>query len=213
MRSTLDVRILPRLAVFVTAAYLFAAPAHAALVDAYQTSNVSTTYGYSGTLGFEFTPQHDITVKELGYYDNGLDGFPSGSPVVGIWDGDANLIVSAFVGSSDRLDGLYRFASIPDTVLQGGTMYVIGGRSESGPVTDTRFSTATFIPDIVPGLARWDPSSGLFFPENTAPAFVYNVPNFTIDVVPEPASLLLGGVAAAGYTLLVWKLRSAQRHA
>jgi hypothetical protein len=188
--------------------------ASAAVTLAYQTTSVSLTYSFSGTLGYEFTPQQDIIVKELGYFDFGQNGLtnlpPIGWPLVGLYQLDGTLIVQSAVTSSDRLDGLYRFATIPDTLLTGGIKYVIGGRTEADPVTDTRFSTISVSPLITLGNARFHPSSNLNFPNNSAPGFIYNDPNFTFNVapVPEPAMLLILPAFALAAPYVVRRLKA-----
>ena len=199
--------VLLRLVVCLFASLIVSRTAHAGLVHAYHLDNISLTFNYSGTLGFQFTPQHDITVKELGYYDFGLDGFPSGNPLVGIWDSIGNLIVSASVSSSDRLDEVFRFASIADTVLQGGTSYVIGGHSASEPVTDSRFSSMNFNSGIVPVEARALDTAGLFFPTFETPGRAFAAASFTFEGVPEPTTLLLSGTATIGCAWLLRRLR------
>lgn len=173
--------------------------AEAAFATAYDMQSIGLTYGYSGTLGFDFTPLQNIVVKQLGYFDFGQNGFNGGASI-GLWQSDGTLIVQTSVSSSDPLNGYYRFAAVTDTLLTAGTTYVIGAHDENDPVTDTRFATITQSPDISFGLAHWYPSSGLYFPDNTAPGFIYTEPNFTYTIatasVPEPAVLLIMAGAA-----------------
>jgi len=181
---------------------------------AYQTTSVGTTYGFNGTLGYEFTPLQNITVKELGYFDFGQNGLsnlpPIGWPLVGLYRLDGTQIVQSSVTSADRLDGLYRYATITDTPLFAGVTYVIGGRTEADPVTDTRFSTIAPSPVISFGAARFHPSSNLNFPNNSAPGFIYNDPNFTftISAVPEPTILLIVPAAALLLQYVVRRMKA-----
>ena len=172
-----------------------------AFSSAYDIQSISLTYSFNGTLGYEFTPLQNITVKQLGYFDFGQNGLtnapPIGWPLVGLWHTDGTLIAQTSVTSADPLQGFYRYATIPDTPLVAGTTYVIGGRTESDPVTDTRFATISQSPDISFGLARFHPSSNLNFPTSSAPGFIYTEPNFTYTVAtPEPSIVLIFALIA-----------------
>src|SRR3954470_1341684 len=94
-----------KLTVF-SVAFLLSATVRADLVaPAYQTTSVGLTYSFSGTLGYEFTPQQNIVVKELGYFDFGQNGLsnlpPIGWPLVGLYRLDGTQIVQSSVTSSD----------------------------------------------------------------------------------------------------------------
>jgi hypothetical protein len=98
------------------------------------------------TVGWEFTPQDDIWVTELGFFDLAKDGLNIFHDV-GIWDQDQQLIVSATVsdGTAAQLIGEYRYASVAPVLLAGGQTFVIGA---TAPVSQ-RWPPA-FISDMYP---------------------------------------------------------------
>jgi hypothetical protein len=82
--------------------------------------------GSPWTLGFEFSPQQNVYVTNLGTFDAG-SGL-STSVQVGIWDTSGNLLVSATVpaGTAGILNGSFRYTAITPFLLTAGNRYVIG---------------------------------------------------------------------------------------
>lgn len=147
---------LSRLAVAVVTAALVVALG--AVADAApRTALISSGYGGHGigvslplhgsvTVGWEFTPQSDIRVTELGFFDLGQDGLNI-SHDVGIWDESEQLLVSATVayGTAAPLIGEYRYASVGPILLGAGQTFVIGATVP----TSQRWPPA-FISDMYP---------------------------------------------------------------
>jgi len=79
------------------------------------------------TCGWEFTPQIDILVTELGFYDFLGDGL-SIRHDVGIWDEQGLLLTWARVpaGRAAPLVGEYRYAPAPQVLLLTGHSYIVG---------------------------------------------------------------------------------------
>jgi hypothetical protein len=81
-----------------------------------------------GTDGFRFTPNVNIEVTALGYYDHNQDGFTSGFHPVAIYDFVTKVqLAKVSVQSTSPLDGLFRYAEIEPLALAGGTSYVLAG--------------------------------------------------------------------------------------
>ncbi len=170
------------------------------------------------TIGFEFTPQVQIQVTEVGVFDVGGNGFGvtgTDTHQVGIWRvSDSLQIVVDTVTSSDLLDGGYRFSALasPQT-LQAGTAYVIGAFYTS--TADRLFnSTLTADPLIsIPGVnttgsaTRFSFGTSLSVP-TTENNFQRTNVNFKAVAVPEPGSVALCAIAALG---LVWQHRRLSR--
>lgn len=100
----------------------------------------------SVTAGWEFSPQQDIWVTQLGFYDLGKDGLNI-FHAVGIWDDGQNLLASVGVpaGSSATLLGEFRYSDIAPIRLTGGRNYVIGATAPTCSVIPP-----TFYADVYP---------------------------------------------------------------
>ncbi|MFC4668511.1 VPLPA-CTERM sorting domain-containing protein [Seohaeicola nanhaiensis] len=83
-------------------------------------SNGSWSFGQIFTVGAS-----NLTVKALGAFDAGMDGFTTaGGILVGLYDElTSTLLASSSVQSSDTLDGNYRYTSISDVTLLAGQQY------------------------------------------------------------------------------------------
>jgi len=77
------------------------------------------------SLGWSFNVLTPISVSALGMYDDNADGFVDGSHDVGIWDGLGNLLGSATVTSTSRLNGFFRMIDVSPFLLGVGTDYRI----------------------------------------------------------------------------------------
>ena len=85
--------------------------------------------GFSGVdnnVGFEFSTTRSISITDLGFFDQGVDGLAE-SHEVGIWRvSDQSLLVSGTVasGTTAPLDGDYRYVAVAPTVLAAGNYIV-----------------------------------------------------------------------------------------
>ena len=106
-----------------------AAPRSALMSSGYSGGGIGVASPLVGsvTVGWEFVPQTDIWVAELGFFDLGQDGLNT-SHEVGIWDESEQLLVSATLawGTAAPLVGEYRYASVTPVLLEAGQTFVIG---------------------------------------------------------------------------------------
>ena len=89
-------------------------------------------------IGFVFVPKANITVTELGYYDDGGDGLEIDHPVT-LFDatGTTRLAeVTVRAGTVDTLRGKFRYRSITPMNLTAGTTYVLAGYHDSASTSD-----------------------------------------------------------------------------
>jgi hypothetical protein len=89
------------------------------------------------TCGWAFTPQIDVLVTELGFYDFLGDGLNIRHDV-GIWNEEGLLLTWARVpaGTAAPLVGEYRYSPAPQVLLLAGHSYVVGATapvSQSNP--------------------------------------------------------------------------------
>ena len=168
------------------------------------------------TLGWQFQVNNNITVTQLGVFDDALNGLGQ-SHEVGIWDSLGNLLTSTTVGAgtSGTLINQFRYANTAAANLTAGETYTIGAVWLDG--TDpmifgntTNFNTdpsITFLnSSFVNGGSLTDP----IIPVGPDPA--YFGPNFAFGAaaVPEPASMTLLGLGAFSLAGYGWRRRKAQ---
>jgi hypothetical protein len=81
-----------------------------------------------GSDGFRFTPNVDIEVSALGYYDYKQDGFPTSQHPVALYDfATKERLVRVVVNTASTLDGIFRYTAIEPLRLSAGQSYVIAG--------------------------------------------------------------------------------------
>ena len=89
------------------------------------------------TKGYVFTPNTDIFVTHLGFFDEGENGLGTGTRPVGLWTTNGTLLASVDVSSSASLGGFddttaavkgdFRFVALLSPIkLNANTSYVIG---------------------------------------------------------------------------------------
>jgi hypothetical protein len=198
-------------------------------------TNVFTTGAVNQLWGWEFTPTATITITKLGFFDYQSDGLAT-SHQVGIFDGSTqHLLVSGTVGAGTTAPiegpavhifgnpaislGAFRYIDVTPITLNPGQLYVIAGTNKSTAFdaqADTNPNAPASLessPFIVIGQGR-----DIFFgPEQLAfPTNVIGAPEFgpTFQfgptAVPEPASLSLFGIGAAGLVGYAWRRRKAK---
>lgn len=169
---------------------------------AFQTSGGSGYTNGSWVFGFNFTPQTNIDVTALGYWDQNGDGFLS-SHQVGIYNNTTQaLLTSATVLSTDLLIDQFRYQNVSPVTLLAGQSYRLVGVSQNDLYTID--ASQTVDPAIT--FTSWTYNSG------TSLAYVasgfndgpYFGPNFTFNdsptEAPEPSTLVLlgAGLIAVG---------------
>lgn len=82
-----------------------------------------------GTDGFRFSPNVDIEVTALGYFDHLQDGFPvSKQHPVALYDFTTKQrLVRVVVNTASTLDGIFRYTAIEPLRLNAGQSYVVAG--------------------------------------------------------------------------------------
>lgn len=204
---------------------LSAFPAHVALGDSlYTFTSVDNSVTDSPlTLGFLFTPTQNFTVTSLGWFDGTGNGFQT-SHTVGIYDVEGNLIGSTTLagGTSDPLNGSFRYQVITPITLQAGVTYTLAGTSGgdldawtvnddvSGFSVNPAFTIPSNAARFAYGSDFVDPSLLSFSVSHYSDYIVYAGPNLqgyaACGDAPEPASVLLMTSGAA--MLLLIRIRA-----
>jgi hypothetical protein len=152
----------------------------------------------NGVDGFDFTPNVDLSVTALGWYDQDGDGLRHDHPV-GIFQTDTMALVApaATVTTASTLDSTadFRFEAVTPFTLSAGTTYTLAGYGE-GPNFDPYVVNPAggidFAPQVQFVRLRTSTATGLEFPTVAGSVgLVQNVflgPNFefTANSVPTP---------------------------
>jgi hypothetical protein len=151
----------------------------------FQSSAITGSGGEDGT---EFTPNTDIRITALGYYDDTYaspDGL-SVSHQVGIYNVATHALVTSTTipaGTAAAKTNLFRFVNISPVVLQACTTYVVVGVIDGDPTRLGTPGTSTMTVDAGLTIGQWrTDSSPLNFPD-----FVINAstrsfgPNFAFE--------------------------------
>lgn len=150
----------------------------------------------NGMDGFDFTPNVDLTVSALGWYDHNGDGFIRSHPV-GIYVTSTQALVApaaSILGTSDLdITTNFRYEAVVPFVLTAGTTYTLVGYGE-GPVWDDYVNNPTGGVTFGPGIdfvrARSGSGNGLAFPTAASQVGIvqdlYFGANFRYAAVPEP---------------------------
>lgn len=158
--------------------------------------------------GWQFSPNQDIRVTALGWYDHEHDGFHNGSHAVGMFrTSDESLLVDALIESDSALEGDYRYESVASTLLTAGEDYIVAGFDPAG--AGDRYPVGADLENmnLHPQLSFQhevsEEAASLVFPDQlfdlTSP---WHLPaNFQFTVVPEPHSGALALAAALGLLL------------
>lgn len=154
------------------------------------------------TYGWEFNVLSEITIDNLGVYDNQQDGLAE-SHEVGIWNSAGTLLVSTTVGAGtgSTLDGIFRMQDVVDTVLSIGTGYVIGATNWDVDMLSASAASLVSAPSISFVESRFLYTGGnLLRPTSTIGRLGYFGPSFSLaeSYVPTPSTLALFGLGLAG---------------
>ena len=195
----------------------FCAPGSAAADQPAVTSMTVTTWSdgvsQSTTYGWLFQPSCDISVTQLGLWDEGGDGL-SFAHDIGLWDSSHQLLAAATLAAGTDAECIDSFCYVPiaPVILSAGQTYALGAYYVS-PTTDAEtipnsFTTAS---DITWKGAVWSDSvEGLSYPAtgpfNNPPSGIFG-PSFTYNAVPEPSTLALLATAVASVVLITWRRR------
>jgi hypothetical protein len=174
--------------------------------------------GQDQVQGWEFVPRVNVTVLDLGLYDGNYAGGFQQSHTVAIWDGNGDLISSAFIpqGETAPLQDNFRYVSVSLTPLYAGETYIIGAFMPA-PVSDYTVlydqnaiadGTVTFDPRIEFVAYREGLSPGsINFPQSRWTDYIGAFgPNFII-AAPEPSTFALLSVALATGLLRAVRVR------
>jgi len=169
-----------------------------------------------GTIGWQFTVASgvNLTVDELGFYDNGHVALDSAHPV-GLWDANSNLLgeVTIPAGVSTNYLSGYTYEPLPDSVtLNAGDTYYIGAYYAPGSHDKLIVQYINPIGQDFDSNITWDTAiqtrfnefqTGLDLPDNhLAPQGTYKEAffgptfSFTPEAAPEPATYALFGLCA-----------------
>ena len=153
------------------------------------------------TLGYSFTVGNiPVVVTDLGYYDENGDGLQK-DHLVGIWDNSGNLLGSTTVLAGNKnLDGKYRYQSLSKSIiLETNTTYVIGGQANYEAVGRSGIIKGLEINPLLSSLGTkslYTYGAALNLPtKNHWEGPIYAGPNFKLEAVPEPSTLLGFGTA------------------
>ncbi len=156
--------------------------------------------GGAVNLGMLFTPNRDITVDALGFYEvpNPKGGIVTGDEEVAIYDAGGTLLKSVDVTSSDPVSGGYFWAGINPLTLSSGQTYTV----DANTVDYSNWWGYGVVPIVNSDIAyaghKYDYTTSLAFPTQTPgeAADAYYGPN--LRIVPEPSILGLLAVGAVG---------------
>jgi hypothetical protein len=181
----------------------------AACDSLYSFSSANDTFSDTPlTLGFVFTANSSFEVDSLGWFDATGEGF-STQHTIGLFDSAGTLLGSTTLssGTSDSIDGGFRYHSIAPITLTAGNEYTLagtsGGSMDRWTVNDVVNDFAVSpVFTIGPNAARFSYGTELVDPDSHFSDYlVYSGPNLAgqklISATPEPASFLLVALAAS----------------
>lgn len=168
------------------------------------TGGTAAPMGATTNHGWRFTANENITLTELGLWDDDNDGMDIDHPI-GIWRFDtAQLLTSGVIsaGTGDTLVNHFRYVDVPDVPLLAGVDYVLGFYTPSANEDEMVYASPTdwwANPAITYVEARYGGNNSLLMPGPNTTTTYYRVgPNF--QFVPEPGTM--GVLLVAGLMLI-----------
>jgi hypothetical protein len=178
------------------------------------------------TIGWKFNVLNDVVVNGLGWFDENLDGLAN-SHHIGIWGPTGVLLADVTVpaGTVASLDGQFRTAAIAPIALPVGSGYIVGGLSSASDsermACGNPDASSVCYPQLMQSLdSRVQYVSANYsasLPSLSRPTFVgvssqgYYGPSFSVQAVPEPASLIICLWVIFGAAFLLRDLRAVFR--
>ncbi|MEP6755698.1 MAG: PEP-CTERM sorting domain-containing protein [Chthonomonadales bacterium] len=167
-------------------------------------------------LGWEFSLANQVTLTDLGIYDEGNDGLFN-SHQIGLWTGGGTLVSSATIASGfsgsvvNSASGLgsFRFNNVSPVSLTPGS-YVIGalwGIQDRDYIRTGSNNVPTPL-NMAPGFSftqlRYNVNSGFAFPASSFARNGHFGPDLRFTTVPEPGMVvsLLGAGSLGGFMLI-----------
>jgi hypothetical protein len=192
----------------------FAALPGTAIASAYEFTSAPTSSDSQLSLGFAFSTNSAVTVTQLGYYDDGGNGFAT-QHGVGIFDSLGNLLTSTLLssGTVDGLIGHFRYGAITPFTLAAGQTYTLAattyGFADPWAYGEAGTTIAGFTVDpsisIAPNSALYTYQSDNILRDPTTHFSNYTIyagPNFIAANVPEPGTLgILASALAIGWVI------------
>lgn len=178
----------------------------------YTFDSVDRTYNNDipATLGYVFSVKNTFEVTSLGWFDDCLNGFQD-PHTVSLYDTSSGTLLTSLTlaaGTADPLQGSFRYHNITPVILNPGDTYLLAGTTGSDdPYTENDDVCGFAIgPNfIVPENAGLfaDNTPGFNYPDqHYSDYMVYAGPNLEgvpVGDAPEPSSLVLLGIGAAGF--------------
>jgi hypothetical protein len=191
---------------------LFSAPpCQAGPVTAATYNGGGTFFNFPDATGYYFTPNVDIAVDRLGYFDKNFTGLAT-THDVGIFLTNGTVVVTTTIqaGTGSLLDGHSRYESIGPVTLTAGTHYYANANNNT--IDQYVFGTdaVTYAPEITWNGFSQASDNSIFSPTMNLGGVPGNLgPNFQFGpaAVPEPTTWTLAAIGSVVAGGLGWMRR------